>query len=585
MRRARAGSASSTLTVFDTSASQVTGSVIAIGGAGGSAGVGSGANGAAANVSVYVASSTGGAVKAIAQQVGGNGGSGFNGANGGAGADSNLATSPGSQVVTATTTGGAVALEQTAIGGNGGLSIGGTAGAAGNASSTLVYTDSYASSLSGVASAGGGNGGDVSGQGLTAGNGGTAVAAVSLTSTVAGAPVTAGAIQSGGDGGVGTNGANGGAGADSVLVTSPTAANPAVSGSTTGALDLQQSALGGAAGGSDSGTAGVAGNGVSILVVQDNAASSLSGLSQAYGGTGGSTMTGTASAAGNATAKTNLTSYVNGAPVNAAADAYAGAGGSTGSPGQYASSGQAIAHATVSGFNAQNSTLAVAGTLSPDDAQTSPVVVTASSEVQAQEAFASHALANTGAGSYPADPSGDVTAGFAGATASPTGVVAPDAPPGSVVLGTSTIAADYVSGMSGTETVTDTATFSVLASSLTGALLYVDNFDELGFTGSGHETTVVNALTGIDTVTLTFTATAGGAADLSGTFALLDPQPSSTDSFNDVFGSFGPGGFSLNNELFSLTAPPVPEPSTWAMLLVGFGALALRLAMGRKTRA
>ena len=103
------GVASSTLTVFDTSASQVTGSVIAIGGAGGSAGVGSGANGAAANVSVYVASSTGGAVKAIAQQVGGNGGSGFNGANGGAGADSNLATSPGSQVVTATTTGGAVA--------------------------------------------------------------------------------------------------------------------------------------------------------------------------------------------------------------------------------------------------------------------------------------------------------------------------------------------------------------------------------------------------------------------------------------------------------------------------------------------
>ena len=139
--------------------------------------------------------------------------------------------------------------------------------------------------------------------------------------------------------------------------------------------------------------------------------------------------------------------------------------------------------------------------------------------------------------------------------------------------------------MSGTETVTDTVTFSVLASSLTGALLYVDNFAELGFTGSGHETTVVNALTGIDTVTLTFTATAGGAADLSGTFALLDPQPSSTDSFNDVFGSFGPGGFSLNNELFSLTAPPVPEPSTWAMLLVGFGALALRLAMGRKTRA
>jgi hypothetical protein len=178
-----------------------------------------------------------------------------------------------------------------------------------------------------------------------------------------------------------------------------------------------------------------------------------------------------------------------------------------------------------------------------------------------------------------------VTAGFAAATASPTGVVVPGAPAGSVVLGTSTITADYVSGMSGTETVTDTVTFSVLASSLTGALLYVDNFTELGFTGSGHETTTLNAVTGIDTVTLTFMATAAGAADLSGTFALLDPQPSSTDGFNDVFGSFGPDGFTLNNELFSLTAPPVPEPSTWAMLLFGFAALTLRFAMGKKTSA
>ena len=142
-------------------------------------------------------------------------------------------------------------------------------------------------------------------------------------------------------------------------------------------------------------------------------------------GTGGSTKTGTATPGGDATSKVNLTSYVDGAPVNAEAYAYAGAGGSTGSPGQYASSGQAIAHATVSGFNAEDSALAVAGTLSPDDMQTSPVAVTASSDVQAQGAFASHALANTGAASYPTDPSGDVTAGFAAATASPTGVVVP----------------------------------------------------------------------------------------------------------------------------------------------------------------
>ena len=41
---------------------------------------------------------------------------------------------------------------------------------------------------------------------------------------------------------------------------------------------------------SDTGTAGVAGNGVSILVVQDSAASSLKGVAQAYGGAGGGTV-------------------------------------------------------------------------------------------------------------------------------------------------------------------------------------------------------------------------------------------------------------------------------------------------------
>jgi PEP-CTERM motif len=308
-------------------------------------------------------------------------------------------------------------------------------------------------------------------------------------------------------------------------------------------------------------------------------------VAQAYGGAGGATVSGTASQGGDATAKANLTSYVADAAVNAEADAYAGAGGSTGAPGQYALSGQAIAHATVSSFGGQNSALAVAGTLAPGDTQTSPVDVTASSQVTAEGAFASHALANSGAASYPTDPSSDVTAGFAGATALPTGAAVPGAPAGSTVLGTATITGDYVAGMSGEETLTDTVTFTVLASSLTGALIYVDGFNELGFTGSGNVTTVVNSVTGIDTVTLVFNATATGTADLSGTFAILDPPPSPGDSFNDVFGSFGPNGLTVNDEFFNLSGPPVPEPSTWAMLLVGFGALALRLAMGRKTRA
>ena len=361
-----------------------------------------------------------------------------------------------------------------------------------------------------------------------------------------------------------------------VLVTSPTAANPAVSGSTTGALDLQQSALGGAAGRSDTGTAGVAGNAVSILVVQDNTASSLSGLTQAYGGTGGSTMTGTANSGRqrNLEGEPHLHRLWRAGERRGGRLCWAWAG-------PRARRDKMPYPARRSPMRPSRHTAAlktppspVAGTLSPDDAQTSPVVVTASSEVEAQGAFASHALANTGAVPDPTDPSGDVTASFAGATASPTGVVVPGAPAGSVVLGASTITADYVTGMSGTETVTDTVTFSVLGSSLTGALLYVDNFAELGFTGSGHETTVVNALTGIDTVTLTFTATAGGAADLSGTFALLDPPPE-PDSIASMTSSLrsAPAGSTSTKSCSASRLLRSPSPRPGRCCCLGCGVL------------
>lgn len=84
----------------------------------------------------------------------------------------------------------------------------------------------------------------------------------------------------GGMGGVGTAGAAGGAGSDITLVN-------AVSGSTSGALELTQTAAAGAGGGSANGLAGSGGGAVSRLVLNDTRANSIAVKVQAVGGWGG----------------------------------------------------------------------------------------------------------------------------------------------------------------------------------------------------------------------------------------------------------------------------------------------------------
>ena len=243
-----------------------TGSVIAIGGAGGGAGVGSGDRRRCANVSVYVAPNwrRGQGYSAAG---GGNGGSGLR-ANGGAGGRLRIwrpvpgarSSPPRRLAVRRGRPGGkrrSAAMASTALG------YAGVAGTPRRRSSMWIRT---ASSLS-EWPAGGASTGAVSGQGLDIR---TAVASVSPTSTVAGAPVTAGAIQSGGC--TAAYASDGGGGRLPRLRRPVRQQRIRRSAARPLGRARPAAALGGAAGRSDTGTAGVAGNAVSIPAVQDNTA-------------------------------------------------------------------------------------------------------------------------------------------------------------------------------------------------------------------------------------------------------------------------------------------------------------------------
>ena len=161
--------------------------------------------------------------------------------------------------------------------------------------------------------------------------------------------------------------------ADGVSGAAGTGANltNAVSGSTTGSLNLYQSATGGAGGSGLSGgslrTGGAGGNAVSVLAVNDNLARSLSGTVNASGGAGGTTLSlfnepAHGGAGGNATAYTQLISAVNGANVRASANAAGGAGGIGAVQGNAGTANAtASASAIGSGVASANSTAVGAG--------------------------------------------------------------------------------------------------------------------------------------------------------------------------------------------------------------------------------
>ncbi len=306
------GYGTSTLSVTDTTAAALIGSVYGYGGAGGN--VDAGASGAGGAGSATVVLTGAGAVNATATGKGGGGGSLYvsadprkgpgavyegNGSGGVGGkayaaATATTTSTTANVTATATATGGAGGTHlgvssQVITGGSPGAAIGAHASArqAAGATGGTAYAHAVETVLSDGASGLGAN--------VIDGAGG---AVFGSTAYASGYNAKAVVSQSGGAGVSGLGGATGGAGASSTLTN-------AVSGATDGGtLKLYQTAAGGNGGyaGGPGGTAGAGGAAGSYLTFDDTknpvAASAVTGSSSAYGGFGGNGGSGAGTANG-----------------------------------------------------------------------------------------------------------------------------------------------------------------------------------------------------------------------------------------------------------------------------------------------
>lgn len=361
------GYGTSSLTVSDTSAISLTGTVVGSGGAGGW--TNSGTAGAGGIGSATISLSGTNTVDASATATGGAGGevyvltnpkayegNGIGGAGGAAQASATAITTSTTANVTATAqaTGGTPGNHAgSVIGKSPPLSYlsGGAGGAVTGASARAQSGPGATAGLAYAHAIENGNA-QLAGAYYSSGYGGAGGAVSGTTAYAYGFNAKAVASQTGGAGGGGADGASGGSGASSTL-------NNAVSGKATGGyLTLEQTATGGNGGYASGGiaTAGAGGTAYSKLAFDANTASpgagELDGISTANGGWGGSggggvgTPQGVAGATG--TAKIALTGANN---VAATANATGGRGGTNGGAG---GSANATATATTTAAGTAN---------------------------------------------------------------------------------------------------------------------------------------------------------------------------------------------------------------------------------------
>ena len=392
--------------------------------------------------------------------------------------------------------------------------------------------------------------------------------------------VSATARASGGTGGNGVNGANGGAGGAAHL-------KDAATGSTTGTFNPIQSATGGAGGltfGPPAGSAGAGGAASSKLRVHDKSAASVIGSSSAQGGLGGGTFGGVAGAGGAGTATLHLRSKV-ATHLEGSVTATGGSGGTDFSTGGLAGAGgdakaRDVVHAkggfgsaaafalggisdTSPGAASANARVTGATTggafaLSESRTTSSSVTATASAPVggpasastKASFGAGPPALAPIGAGEAvsnaeltPADSTfavGAMSAGYGGS--------------GETLLYTSDAHFLFATSES------DELIFNLLDYDVAG-----DGFDELNLdvkiNGADHPfsfTLLSAAEAFFGGNQLDFGAIDAGNQDIEISFALAASRIG--DGFGFAY-DFGP-------------KTDLPEPSTWAMMLLGFAGLA-----------
>jgi hypothetical protein len=240
-------------------------------------------------------------ISANANALAGAGGNVISGTgNGGVGSDSDSEASASSSTQNATANSnanggaGGSANGSGGNGGNGGRALGEAIASGVNASSDLALY--------------GGNGGNATGAGFTAGSGGSALVFSDRATGTGSGTGSVSLIVIGGNGGFGANGASGGNGASVSLDTL------AVGTTSSGALNIIQSATGGYSGGTDTGpTGGIAGSATSTYTANFATPKSVWVAIQAVGGSGDTGDGASATAALNifATNSINATVYAN----------------------------------------------------------------------------------------------------------------------------------------------------------------------------------------------------------------------------------------------------------------------------------
>jgi hypothetical protein len=475
-------------------------------------------------------------------------------------------------------------------------------GAAGKAVSSATGTLNGQGTLTISATATGGNGG---------GNftGGEALATASGSSST-GATVIVTATQTGGKGGWG-----GGRGADSVM-------SNAVSGSTSGALTLNQNAVGGDAG-SGMWTGNSGGAASSSLTVQNLAASKLTVNASAVGGAQdfnrigdpaeGQTLengaaTALASARGNGVVSAGA--RATGGPLSGWPLTAAGAAKATALAASLQQGGSATAHASGTGnvvdVKAQASVVGSGTAAARADGAGTSGTLTASSEARLGSQYA---LA--GAGAPAASGVAAVTnANYGGLPYATTLVAntvtsqvsgAPDSAAAEALLAVAPAVATAFDGLDVAGIGSQTASFGGIGSytfTTSGAVSVTGN-------GGGH--LLLGLLSGFGVgggfSNLDFSVTSGGVLLFTQSFASFD---AAQGFFNNGMLDLGVAGAGVHDVLvstaFTQTAgqgygfnyvigvgnallAPVPEPQTWAMMLLGSGVLVVARRRNKKERA
>ncbi len=393
--------------------------------------------------------------------------------------------------------------------------------------------------------------------------------------------VSATARGSGGAGGNGFNGANGGAGGAANLI-------DAATGSTTGTFNPIQSATGGAGGltfGLAAGSAGVGGAASSKLHVHDTSATSVIASSSAKGGVGGETLGGTPGGGGASRATlhlrsnvaTNLqgsvtatgggggTDFSTGALVGAGGDAKARdvvhAKGGFGSSAAFAFGGVSDTSPGAASAKARVTGAATGDAVALSESRTTSSSVTATAFAPVGGPASASTKASFGAGPLALAP---IVPGEAVSNAELT--------PTASTFAAGSMSAGY-GGEGESLTYTSDAHF-VFATSESDELIFNlldydvagDGFDKLDLdvkvNGADHPfsftlLSAAEAFFGGDP--LDFGAIGAGDQDIEISFALA------ASKIGDGF------GFAYD---FSPSKTDLPEPSTWAMMLVGFAGLA-----------